>query len=66
MPEIHGFELIDLLQDVSPPPRIIAVSGAGPYQLEMAKTLGARFTLEKPVIPDQLLSAVEPLLQSRT
>ena len=65
MPEVHGFELIDLLRDVSPPPRIIAVSGTGPYQLEMAKNLGAMFTLGKPIDADKLIAAVDQVLVAR-
>ena len=65
MPEVHGFELIDLLRDVSPPPRIIAVSGMGPYQLEMAKHLGAKFTLGKPIDADKLIAAVDQVLVAR-
>ena len=58
MPRVHGFELIDLLRDVSPPPPIVAVSGTGPYQLEMASALGAKCTLSKPVDADELIAAV--------
>ena len=59
MPEVHGFELISLLRDISPPPPIIAVSGTGSYQLEMANALGAKFTLRKPIDADALLNAVQ-------
>lgn len=66
MPHVHGFELITALRDLPEPPPIIAVSGTGPYQLEIADALGAKFTLRKPVDPDALLTAVEQLLSYLT
>jgi len=65
MPEVHGFELISSLRELSAPPPVIAVSGTGPYQLEMAEALGAKFTLSKPINPHALLTAVEQLLRYR-
>lgn len=61
----HGFELITALRDRSPRPAIIAVSGTGPEQLQMAHELGAHFTLHKPVDPQRLLTAVEQVLAAR-
>lgn len=58
MPEVHGFELISVLRDFEPPPRVIAVSGTGTFQLHMAEALGAKWTLTKPVDPELLLDAV--------
>lgn len=66
MPRLHGFELISVLRDFSPRPSIIAVSGTGAAQLEVAHELGAQFTLQKPVIPERLISAVEQALAART
>ena len=65
MPEMHGFELIILLRDFSPPPWIIAVSGTGADQLHMADALGAQFTLRKPLDPDKLIAAVEQIAAVR-
>lgn len=65
MPGIHGFELISELRDLSPRPTIIAVSGTGLGQLEIARELGALCTLQKPVNPERLLAAVEQARVSR-
>ena len=58
MPKIHGLELITVLKDLAPRPAIIAVSGTGSDQLDMAEAVGAYATLTKPVDPTELLSAV--------
>ncbi len=58
MPKVHGLELITVLRDLSPRPTIIAISGTGSVQLDMAEALGATVTLLKPVDPEELLSAV--------
>jgi two-component system alkaline phosphatase synthesis response regulator PhoP len=63
MPKVHGFELITALRDTDRPPPIIAVSGTGHEQLEIADALGAKFTMSKPVNPDDLLAAVEQVLR---
>jgi DNA-binding NtrC family response regulator len=65
MPDVHGFELISILRDFTPRPALIAVSGTGAIQLYMAEVLGARWTLRKPVDPEQLLDLVERALASR-
>jgi DNA-binding NtrC family response regulator len=62
MPDVHGFELISIFQDLVPSPPIIAVSGTGQVQLHMARRLGAVTTLEKPVDEERLLRAVEAAL----
>ena len=59
MPDVHGFELISILREFSPPPEIVAVSGTGPFQLHMAEALGATWTLRKPIDPELLLDAVD-------
>ena len=59
MPDVHGFELITILREFSPPPVVIALSGTGPFQLHMAEALGAEWTLRKPVDPNLLLDAVK-------
>ena len=62
LPEVHGFELITVLRDVEPRPEVIAVSGTGQFQLQMAEALGAKWTIAKPVDPDLLLNAVDAAL----
>lgn len=62
MRDVHGLELITIVRDFEPRPPIIAVSGTGEVQLEMAEALGARKTLTKPVAPEELLAAVTEAL----
>ena len=62
MPDVHGFELITILGEFTTPPPVIAVSGTGSIQLHMAESLGARWTLQKPVDPALLLDAVRRAL----
>jgi len=66
MRNVHGLELITILRDFDPRPGIIAISGTGEIQLDMAHLLGAAVTLTKPIAPDQLLSAVERVLSERS
>ena len=63
MPKVHGFELITALRETDHPPPIIAISGTGHHQLEIADALGAKFTMSKPINPDGLLAAVEQVLR---
>jgi two-component system NtrC family response regulator len=65
MPDVHGFELISILRDFTPRPALIAVSGTGPIQLYMAESLGAHWTLQKPLTPELLLDVVERALAER-
>lgn len=58
MRNVHGLELIGILRELTPRPGIIAVSGTGETQLDMARMLGASVTLTKPIRPDQLLDAI--------
>ena len=62
MPSVHGLELITLLRDRFPRPAIIAISGTGEPQLEMAHALGAEATLSKPIDPHLLLNAIAKAL----
>jgi CheY-like chemotaxis protein len=62
MDDVHGLELITIVRDFNPRPPIIAISGTGEVQLEMARALGAERTLTKPIQPEDLLSAVEEAL----
>lgn len=58
MPRVHGLELISVIRDFEPRPAIIAISGTGSPQLEMADAIGAQWTIEKPIDPFELLDAV--------
>jgi CheY-like chemotaxis protein len=61
MPEMDGFELIRALTAQWPSIRIIAISGAD-IRLDMARQLGAKAVLKKPVTGAALVSAVEQVL----
>lgn len=65
MRNVHGLELISILRDYSPRPGIIAISGTGEVQLDMARALGAQRALTKPVVPADLLAAVVEVLPRR-
>ncbi len=65
MPQVHGFEVISLLREDDDPPALVAISGTGQFQLQMAEALGARHTLSKPLNPKLLLDAVERALAER-
>jgi two-component system chemotaxis response regulator CheY len=66
MSNVHGLELITILRELTPRPGIIAISGTGEAQLDMARMMGASHTLQKPVRPDLLLNAVADLSRSPT
>ncbi len=61
MRNVHGLELITVLRELNPKPAIVAISGTGEAQLDMARLLGAARALTKPVRPDLLLAAVADL-----
>ena len=61
MNQVHGLELITILRELRPRPEIIAISGTGESQLDMARMMGASRTLSKPVRPDVLLTMVADL-----
>lgn len=65
MSEGHGYELITALRDFEPRPAVIAVSGTGGPQLDMAEALGCRWTMTKPVRPEPLLQALDEALLDR-
>ena len=63
MPEREGLELIMMLRKERPELKVVAVSGAfGGTFLEVARAMGARAALLKPVSPGQLLAAVQEAL----
>jgi len=61
MPEMDGFELIRELTAQWPSIRIIAISGAD-LRLDMARRLGAKAVLKKPVTGAALVTTVEQVL----
>jgi CheY-like chemotaxis protein len=65
MTNVHGLELITILRELEPRPGIIAVSGTGETQLDMARMLGASVTLTKPIRPQLLLDAVAMLAAAK-
>jgi CheY-like chemotaxis protein len=66
MPDSDGLEVIRILTSDHPAVRIIAISGGGMIHrttyLELAHLLGAHLTLQKPVLPSDLVFAVSELL----
>ena len=65
MPRVHGLELITVFRDLSPRPAIIAISGTGSDQLDMAQAVGADATLTKPIDRIELLGAVAMAVAGR-
>ena len=65
MPVKDGLETLQELRAKHPSLKIIAISGApgGLMVLDMAKKLGAQEVIRKPFKPDEILSAVNRLLQ---
>jgi CheY-like chemotaxis protein len=67
MPDKDGIETIQELRKDFPDVKIIAISGGGrlgPHDyLHLAKMLGAQRTLTKPIELDELLKAIEELLE---
>jgi CheY-like chemotaxis protein len=68
MPDSDGLEVIRLLRSDHPRVRIIAISGGGMIcrttYLDLARLLGADVTLQKPVLPSDLVYAVQELLEA--
>lgn len=66
MPDKEGLETIQDLLTLCPNMKIIAMSGGGRVgpdsYLPLAKKLGARATLQKPFMRDDLLSAIAEVL----
>ena len=59
MPRGSGIELIAAVKGLYPDASIVAISGHGPEQLEVAKREGARTVLTKPIDRAVLLRAVD-------
>ena len=68
MPEKEGLEIIQEIRRHDPETKIIAMSGGGrhgPYDyLKIAKTFGARQVLAKPFSRQEILTAVEQVLEA--
>ncbi|MDB6113987.1 MAG: response regulator receiver domain [Lacunisphaera sp.] len=65
MPDLDGLELIMMIRKEMPKMPVIAMSGAmtnASLYLRLAKKLGARRTLQKPFVPEQLFAAVREVL----
>jgi CheY-like chemotaxis protein len=67
MPEKEGIEVLMELRKISPPVKIIAISGGGRQNaatnyLKLAKQLGAAKVLEKPFSNEALIAAIDELL----
>jgi len=61
MPVKDGFDTIRELIQAYPWARVIAVTGTDPF-LKVARQLGARGTIRKPMRDDEILSAVDDAL----
>ena len=66
MPNMHGLELISMLRDLSPRPAIVAMSGTGEPQLDIASAVGADEVLRKPISHSELLDTVLRALRALT
>lgn len=68
MPDKEGLETIQELLGICPNLKIIAMSGGGRFgpnsYLPLAEKLGAKKTLQKPFMRDELLSSIEEVLGS--
>jgi CheY-like chemotaxis protein len=68
MPEKEGLETIQEFRRIDPEIKIIAMSGGGrhgPYDyLKIAKSFGARQVLAKPFSRQEILNAVEQVLEA--
>lgn len=67
MPEVNGIEVLTALAKMSDRPAVIAMSGGSQrinyaLMLATAKVMKADMVLPKPIMPRQLLDAVETLL----
>ncbi|MFO7660273.1 MAG: response regulator [Candidatus Cloacimonadaceae bacterium] len=68
MPDKEGLETIQELLGLCPNLKIIAMSGGGRFgpnsYLPLAEKLGAKKTLQKPFMRDELLSAISEVLNA--
>lgn len=70
MPDKEGLETIQELLQICPDMKIIAMSGGGKFgpdsYLPLAQKLGAKATLQKPFMREQLLSTISDVLAEDT
>ena len=64
LPGMNGMQLIEQILAEDKGALIIAVSGVSPEQLELAESLGANRTMQKPYGASELLEAVTQTLDS--
>ncbi|GAB1467890.1 response regulator [Candidatus Cloacimonadota bacterium] len=68
MPDKEGLETIQDLLALSPNLKIIAMSGGGKFgpdsYLPLAQKLGAKATLQKPFMREELISTIQDVLNS--
>jgi DNA-binding response OmpR family regulator len=62
MPEIDGFELMRELRNITPRPRVLAMTGGTSHMLKVAQVLGAEGLILKPLEPERLLERVNEVL----
>lgn len=62
MPKMEGIEFINLLKKDHPAIKIVAISGAKPYYLYMAKKLGTDGIFTKPLNRNSFLKHVKKLI----
>ena len=65
MPDQEGLQTITEMRKISPHVAIIAMSGGGSTKnlsfLQLAKQLGANYTISKPIKPETLMAAIKSL-----
>ena len=62
MPEKDGFDTIREILVEDPEAKIIAMTGYGVHNLELAYDIGACAVFEKPTSPREILAAIEGIL----
>lgn len=63
MPEVTGFEVVCQIKAVNPQAKIIAIAALGEGLLEQARELGADKGFEKPFRVDDMVRAIDELLE---
>ncbi|KPG73780.1 response regulator [Enterococcus sp. RIT-PI-f] len=59
MPNLNGLELIKQLKEINPTIQIIILTGFGSFTFaKEAMSLGVKFFLEKPILPDKMRAAL--------
>ncbi|MCB5261486.1 MAG: response regulator [Candidatus Cloacimonetes bacterium] len=68
MPDKEGLETIQELLEISPKLKIIAMSGGGKFgpdsYLPLAEKLGAKATLQKPFMREEMISTITSVLEN--